>query len=177
MKPQTPEAFEAAARATIQEKETFIENLHAVIAAQESQLAKWSESPDSKSFEEILQAEIEVVARKNISERIKRNYRAENELQRLLNTTQSAEVLKAFLAEKTKVIASLKSQIAPIRKKALEAEEAGRDEEAFSKNQEADNLAVTVSAYEINIQHAGEALRRSSTNYQNTIGFLHQIAA
>lgn len=162
MKPAlTVEQFEAQARTAVDKQKLLIESISQASAALEGKLQKFATSPSTEGLAEAIRNETELVAQKSLSERIKRNYRADDQLHALLNTQAGADVLKAFVEEKRKVVTTIRAKIKPLRQEALAAEEKGDDEAAYSKNEEADNLAATVADFEGHLSTAEQALRRS----------------
>jgi len=172
----TPAAFEEECRASIQAKENLIQSISQDASALEEKITKFASSPSKEGLAEALQNEIELAARKSLAERIVRNWRPVDQLQTLLNTQAGHDVLKAFLEKKRGMVAKLKSQIEPLRRAAMTAETAGRDEEAFSQNEKADGIASEIAGFEVSLAHATAALARP-IDYQLTVGFLHEIAA
>lgn len=178
-KTQTIEEWENSARAAVQAQQDLIQGISQASATLETKLQKFATSPSAEGLAEAIRNEIELAARKALSERIKRNYRADDQLNSLLNTQAGSEVLKAFVEEKKKIIAELKKKIAPLRREALGKEESGDSEAAFDLNEKAAELVDLVKSYEGHLSTAEQALRRSdaTTRYIEIRDQLHLIYA
>ena len=170
-KTQTPAEFEAAARRTIQEKETLIQSITQVANALEVNLAMFASSPSSEGLAEAIQNEIELAARKSLSVRIKNQYRAESTYQNRLNSEEGKSVLQAHLDSKVKIVAGLEKQIPLIRKEAIEKEEKG-DDAHFELNDRADDLALLVQSHKGLLSTVEQALPRFPASLDSTVNYV-----
>jgi len=169
-KTQTPDQFTEHCRSLVAKKQDSISQLRDQVAAIETRLAKFSDSPSIEGYEAAVKDQTELSSRKALVERIERSFHPERELDLLLNTPEGKRVLDEHLSRKSKFIDGLREEARKLRAKALTAEERN-DDSCHDLNQKADDLLDTFDAGTNEIKTAGDHIKRMAVTIDSMVNF------